>query len=227
MVGKTTHHNQMKDFYRRHLPHWQPMGGMFFVTFRLKGSMPLSIIKQLQEEFEFQKKQLLRTPTAENKATLIKLRKSQFARYDAVLDGEQFGDCFLREQKQAQLVIDEIQRWNGKLYDLLAYCIMPNHVHLLIDTSLQLPEDMEFSNLERIEYEPLQNIMKQVKGASARFVNQSLCKLGQFWQHESYDHLVRNDKELNNVVAYILNNPVKARLVRENNLWPFSYCKWP
>jgi len=216
----------MKDFYRRHLPHVQPMGGTFFVTFRLYDSLPLAIVKQLRDEFLKQKINLLREPTIENKVALLKLRKSQFARYDAVLDSSQFGDCFLKEQKQAQLVIDEIQRWNGKLYDLLAYCIMPNHVHLLFDTSLQLPEELEYLQLESIEYKPLQDIMKQVKGATARFLNQSLCRSGQCWQHGSYDHWVRNDKELNNIVAYILNNPVKARLVKEYSLWPYSYCKW-
>ncbi len=216
----------MKDFYRRHLPHVQPMGGTFFVTFRLFDSLPLAIVKQLRDEFLKQKINLLREPTSENKIALLKLRKSQFARYDAVLDGSQYGDCFLREQKHAELVIDEIQRWNGKLYDLLAYCIMPNHVHLLFDTSLQLPEELEYSQLESIEYKPLQDIMKQVKGATARFLNQSLRRSGQCWQHESYDHWVRNNKELNNIVAYILNNPVKARLVKEYSLWPYSYCKW-
>jgi hypothetical protein len=66
--------------------------------------------------------------------------------------------------------------------------------------------------------------MKKVKGASAFYANQFLGKTGKpFWQKDSYDHYVRNEKEWQNIFWYILNNPVKAKLVDKWEDWEFSY----
>jgi len=216
----------MKEFYRRNLPHLQPIGGTFFITFRLKDSIPLAVLQQLRADFQAQKDAFLRNPTPENNSLFNQMRKRYFVLYDDELDRSAHGSCCLNGLEQAQLIMKELHRWDGDMYDLMAYCIMPNHVHLLIDTSFQLPDNLECFQLDSIDYVPLQNIMKRVKGASARYINKSLGRSGQLWQYESYDHLVRNDRELNNIVAYILNNPVKARLVKEYSLWPYTFCKW-
>jgi putative transposase len=67
--------------------------------------------------------------------------------------------------------------------------------------------------------------MKILKGRSAREVNKVLSRSGPFWHHESYDHVVRNEKELGNIINYILMNPVKAGFVHNWNEWKFSYCR--
>jgi REP element-mobilizing transposase RayT len=46
---------------------------------------------------------------------------------------------------------------------------------------------------------------------------------GTFWQHESYDHVIRNEKEFERIVTYIIENPVKAGLVEEWQQWPYTY----
>ena len=68
--------------------------------------------------------------------------------------------------------------------------------------------------------------LRLIKGSTSREANKILNRNGEFWHHESYDHYVRNDKELNNIINYILQNPVKAGLVKNYNEWKWSYNKF-
>ncbi|MBK7936580.1 MAG: hypothetical protein IPJ82_05610 [Lewinellaceae bacterium] len=216
----------MKEFYRRSLPHLQPMGGTFFVTFRLAGSLPQSLIQELRAQFAERKQALVQNRLSHQCEFIYQERKRCFTRYDEVLDQGLYGNCYLRESTQSQLVADELHRQDSILYELIAYCIMPNHVHVLFDTSIQLTEEPEFYNVENLKYKPLEKIMQQIKGASSRAVNQSLGRTGQLWQYESYDHWVRNHREFDNILWYILNNPVKAGLVKTWRDWAFNYCRY-
>ena len=152
-------------------------------------------------------------------------RKRYFARYDALLDAIGQGPDYLRQPAIAETVKEQLHRFDGEFYDLLAYCIMPNHVHILIDTSLQVPTDFDTADLESLNFKPLDVIMKRIKGPSAVAANRLLGREGKFWQRESYDHFVRNERELNNIMRYILENPVKVGWVQHWEDWAFSYCK--
>ncbi len=90
-------------------------------------------------------------------------------------------------------------------YDLHAYVVMPNHVHVLI-TPLA----------------PVEKIAHSLKGYTAREANALAGRTGlPFWQHESYDHWVR-DGEFERIRRYIELNPVRAGLVGEAHLFPWS-----
>lgn len=89
--------------------------------------------------------------------------------------------------------------------------MMPNHVHLLI-------------RVERFD-KSLYSILHSLKRSTARECNKTLSRTGAFWQHESYDHVVRDGSESERIVRYILNNPVKAGLVDNWNSWKWSYVK--
>ena len=67
------------------------------------------------------------------------------------------------------------------------------------------------------------DILRLIKGATARKANKILNRTGSFWQHESYDRVVRNEKELNRIIWYTINNPVKAGLVKNAEDWKWSY----
>ncbi len=104
------------------------------------------------------------------------------------------------------MVRDSILHGARRDYDLHAWVIMPNHVHLLITP---LTEAALF--------------LRRLKGFSARRANESLGQTGQpFWQDESYDHLVRSGEEYRRVARYISNNPVKAGLVQSIEEFPWS-----
>lgn len=67
--------------------------------------------------------------------------------------------------------------------------------------------------------------MQSLKGYTARKANCLLGRSGTFWQHESYDHVVRDPSEWRRIVNYVLNNPVKAGLVDTWEKWQWSYCR--
>ncbi|MCF7885747.1 MAG: transposase [Candidatus Marinimicrobia bacterium] len=96
-------------------------------------------------------------------------------------------------------------------YDLLCYCIMPNHVHVIFTLS-------EGEN-------SLAKTMFSIKRYTAGEANKTLNREGQFWQHESYDHIIKNEKVLSNIINYVINNPVDAGLVEKWQDWEYSYLK--
>lgn len=207
--------DQIKIRYRRNLPHIQPVGASFFVTFRLKDSIPQAQLWKLKKSFEEKVVDIMSAKfSAQEKIILIDNElKRNFAKYDELLDQILSGPTFLKQPEIAQIVVDELHRFDGDLYKLIAYSIMPNHAHILIDTSIQFPLDLKDMSWGTLEFEPLQNIMKRIKGPSAIYANRLLERSGKFWQKESYDRYVRDAKEFQNIIFYILNNPVKAKIV--------------
>ena len=172
------------SFYRRRLPHWQPDGASIFLTWRLRGSLPRTKIPG--------------SVTGGQRFVLL----------DRQLDSAASGPTFLKNPLVADAVIETFfiasNEWD--LYELFAWVIMSNHVHLLIQPLKSLSE-----------------ITRAVKKTSARRANLILGRSGlPFWQDESYDHWVRNGKQFDRIVQYIESNPVKAGLVDRAERWPWS-----
>jgi REP-associated tyrosine transposase len=93
-----------------------------------------------------------------------------------------------------------------KLYDLIAFVVMPNHVHILIYPAAEM----------RI-------ITKTLKGFTARRANELLGRTGEpFWQVESFDHWVRSDAELQGLIDYVEENPVRAGFAERRDYWAWS-----
>ncbi len=211
----------MKSFFRRKLPHIQVKGMTFFITFRLHKSLPNDIIKALKKEF---RKKLLRLKRKHTSAEIIRQEYDQhFEKFDMHLDQYQESPKFLNDERIASMTAETIMYWNQKKYDLLAFCIMPNHVHMVIEVDDSVGQ---VNNLSNNYTGLLSPIMFSIKRYTARQANIILNREGNFWQHESYDHIVRNEMELNNIIRYILMNPVKAFLVSDWRLWQWNYCKF-
>ncbi len=170
----------MPEFHRR-LPHHHPEGKWLFVTCHLRGSLP-------QAKYP--------PPGKLNSG-------AAFGRMDRYLDTSKTGSLYLGQDAVAEAVAASLYR--GVLlghYDLRAWVIMSNHMHLLL-----LPK-VAPSRL-------LQSLKGASKGASAREANSILRRTGEtFWQAESYDHWVRDEPEWKRIANYIEENPVKAGLVR-------------
>ncbi len=202
-------------FYRRNLPHFVPPGATFFITFRLAGSIPQHILAGLKAELEQRQAELERASDAPEKVESLYLEQRRFfGKWDAVL-GAGHGPDWLRQPPVAELVAGSMRYFDGQRYELLAYCIMSNHVHLVLTPLLKTEQ----------EYYPLAQIMHSIKGYSATQANALLGRSGAFWQHENYDHYARSGAELERIIWYVLNNPVKAGLVDDWTAWPWTYCK--
>ena len=203
----------MSNYYRRNLPHYQPLGGEFFVTFRLANSLPKAVLSRLKKEY------VKEVNTHDVSASKKPQQKRYFAKFDHCLDHSKSSTRWLKENKIAQIVSDKIHSLDNQKYLLICYCIMPNHVHLLFRL-----DKRDESRSTKSQF-PVTNILKLIKGATAYEANKILNKSGTFWQHESYDHLVRNDEERENIIKYILLNPVKAELTDSWEEWKWTYCK--
>jgi REP element-mobilizing transposase RayT len=209
----------MDDFYRRHLPHYQPEAAKYFTTFRLAGSLPKEVIERLQKEREESGQYLSGIDDDKKRIESFRqLRQEYFEKFDSLLDGSSTGPVWLKEESIASIVAEAIQFRNRKKYDLIAYCIMPNHVHLIFDLN---------ERHERVGDSPylVTNILRDLKKFAARESNRVLHRNGEFWQHESYDHVIRNGEELERMIWYVLYNPVKAGLVDLWEKWKWSYVK--
>ena len=123
---------EYEQFYRRHLPHIQPAGATFFVTCRLAGSLPLPVQEALRSEAERISRELANIsdePIRTQQAYLSHRRL--FGRWDTALGQTGSGPMWLRQAPLARLIADSLHHRDGEVYNLLAYCIMPNHVHIV------------------------------------------------------------------------------------------------
>jgi len=225
----------MKTFYERHLPHYQPIGYTFFVTFRLAGSLPIKSIVELKKERERELKVISGYNNEKIRKEKYKEYQSKyFGKFDKLLDMADFGPKWLSDDEVAQIVIDAILIRDKKEYDLIAFTIMPNHVHMVFspivgrDLSrqnvVQNKKDVDI-NVD-LQQSIVAKILRKLKGPTAFRCNKILKRSGAFWQHESYDHVVRDKEELKRIVNYILNNPVKARLCEQWEKWKFNHCNF-
>jgi len=107
------------------------------------------------------------------------------------------GSCVLKKPEISKIVANALNHFNNKRYILDEWVIMPNHVHILF-------KPLGENNLP--------DILHSWKSFTANEINKITGNKGQLWMHESYDHIVRNERALNAIKNYIRQNPVKANL---------------
>lgn len=206
-----------RAYYRRNLPHYQPRGATFLVNFRLAGSLPANVIERLKAESETLEKKLLEIHDSNERFKLRDVEQRKlFGKWDDALHTTKQGPFYLKEDCVAEVVANSIRYHDGEWFDVNAFCIMPNHVHLVLKP---------FESSAEADYS-LTKIMHNIKRNSARSANQVLGRTGAFWQHENYDHFARDDAELERIVNYVLYNPVKAGLAENWSQWKWSYVKY-
>jgi len=156
-----------------------------FLTWRLYGSLPKKV--------EFLE------PVPSGRAFVI---------VDRQLDRAAIGPRWLQDGRVAECV-DSALRYGERelgLYELRAWVLMINHVHILIGPNAPIPR-----------------ISKAIKNYSARQANAILGRKGEpFWQDESYDHWSRSLEEDEKIIRYIEQNPVAAGLVKKAEEWRWS-----
>ena len=191
---------------RDHLPHLKREGASYFVTFRLAGTLPANVLQKLKQERE---QILQRAQTAQRPLTWQEqedLFHCYSARVDTYLDAGH-GDCFLRQPEIARFVTGALRFFDGQRYELRAWVVMPNHVHVVV-----WPRPPQ----------TLSQVLHSWKSFTSKQANKALARTGEFWQTETYDHLIRDDDDHARCVAYTLSNPVSAWLCAQPEDWPWS-----
>jgi len=186
---------------RRWLPHLEAKGGIYFVTFRLGDSLAKSMLRYVVAERKnivATAAQARRPPSAGEKYRLSNLSRK---RMEEFLD-RGAGECHMRDQRVAKTVADALCSFDGERYELFAWCVMPNHVHVVFRPQ----EDHQ-----------LEEIVHSWKSFTAHRANKLLGRTGTFWRREYYDHLIRDGQDLARVVNYVAENPRRAGL----DNWPW------
>ena len=143
-----------------------------------------------------------------------------FALADDALDLARTGPRWLERADIAQLIVENIFHHAEERFRLWAFVVMPNHVHLLLEP-LTISKNSG-TELNDDDFVALPRITHALKSYTSKRTNSVLNRHGAFWQEESYDHWVRDEKEFSRVVVYIENNPVKAGLVDLPEKWQWS-----
>jgi REP element-mobilizing transposase RayT len=172
---------------RGYLPHFDSPGLVQMITYRLADALPASRRHEWSALLEFEDE-------AEKRRQI-----------EIYLD-RGFGECHLRDERIAGIIQKNLLHFDGIHYRLLAWVVMPNHVHVLIE----------------IWQAPLSKILNCWKSFTAKEANRLLGRTGEFWQPEYFDRYIRDEEHLKKAMRYIENNPVKARLVRCAEDWPWS-----
>jgi len=175
--------------WRGNLPHLYKEGCTYFVTFSLIDAVSGHLRRKGRAEAD-----------SDPDAPAKDLDPSPFG-----------GSCLLKESKVASVVEKTLLHFQGKRYALSAWCVMPNHVHVVVTPFPGFTLPM---------------ILHSWKSYSAHEINSLLEREGSVWEQESFDHLIRDERAFGKFVSYTENNPVKAGLCEKSELWPFSSARY-
>ena len=174
-------------------PHWTKPGGIYAVTSRLADSVPQSKVREWMAE----RHDIVRTAEM-LKRNLTAQELSIVRRLDLRLDrllNKGYGSCLLALPGVAEIVADTFMHFHKKRYRLYAWCIMPNHIHVVVQP---------FASYT------LSDIHHSWKSFTAKKANAITGRSGTFWQSEYYDHLIRDEQDFQHAVSYTWNNPEAA-----------------
>lgn len=178
---------------RGYLPHVDAIGEIQMITYRLQDSLPKLVIEKLAEELEEFPEELQ--------------SKISRRRVEELLDSG-MGCCALAHPAVALVVEETFLKFDGEKYELLQWCVMPNHVHVLIRPN-----------------QSLASILQSWKSYTGRWALDRNEQLGlaitteHFWMREYWDRFIRNTEHFESAVSYIRMNPVKAGLCLEPQDW--------
>lgn len=129
---------------------------------------------------------------------------------DDVLD-KHFGSSFMRDPTLARVVAETLLYKDGESHQLQAWCVMPNHVHVLVVTSAA---------------EDIGTTVRRWKTYSAKRINERLNRTGSVWARDYFDRYVRDEAHFQTAKRYIEMNPVVAGLCDTPKAWPFGSAGW-
>jgi REP element-mobilizing transposase RayT len=212
---------------RGYLPHCDKPGLIQFITFRLWDSMPPARKREWEHLLAAAERsdaprfgepddasrdgaQSIASPDDKTRAPARReASRAQRIKLEDYLD-RGLGECFLRDPRVAALMENSMRYHHGARYELLAWVVMPNHVHALIE----------------VGDTPLSKTIQNWKSIAAVKANKLLVRTGDFWQLDYWDTFMRDEAQQIKAVRYIENNPVKAKLCRASEDWPFSSARF-
>jgi REP element-mobilizing transposase RayT len=194
------------------LPHWYRPGHAHFITYRLADSIPVDKLRLWRQE-----RQAALDLGPKTHEFRERMHKRFFVEYDRYLDVSSERK-WLADPRIADIVRENLYHHASRKYQLLAWCIMSNHVHVVLQPLELGRSDADAGSIGHVSDEvrdscsPLSSIMHSLKSYTANRANELLGRRGRFWQPESYDDGIRDLDELQRIVTYVIGNPVHAGL---------------
>jgi REP element-mobilizing transposase RayT len=196
---------------RGYLPHRDEPGLTQFVTFHLADSFPVSLRSEWEHfakiEDDREQREVMEAYRGRGECLL---GRPQIAKW-VEENFRQFGECCgspSRTPKQGNSGSQSRAPATPR-YELLAWVIMPNHVHVLFKAGTV----------------SMAEIVGGWKKHTGRLANKLLGKRGAFWAEDYFDTYMRDAKPKARTVRYIENNPTKAKLVLDPKDWPWSSAR--
>ncbi len=196
--------------FKLNLPHIQLENSFIAITFRLAHSLSNHLLNQLLEKKNNFEETLKSIPLEEKPKFIDDYKRDYFEYFDLNINNSK-NSIDLTDSFISQILKDTIHFYDDKKYDLIAYCIMPNHVHMIL---CPLIKDTD-------QFYSLSEIMFSIK----KFSSNKIKKNETIWNREYYDHLIRSDIDLDYQLNYLIQNPVKAKLVDNWEDWKHTYVK--
>jgi REP element-mobilizing transposase RayT len=196
------HWGEVHIRHRGRLPHWEKEEGLYFLTMHLADSLPKFVLDKIAERHS-----ILQAAQREG-ARLLPDQQVFVAEYSIRRIEEYFdrraGGCALGDPRIASSLAEAFRYWHGRRYRLIAWCIMPNHAHVIVRL---LPGS------------ELGQVVKSWKLHTALTANRALGRQGRVWQREYFDRLIRDGDELQRAIHYVMQNPAKAGLKDWQWVW--------
>ena len=174
------------------LPHWSQTAKLYFVTFRLRDSLPEYVLERFRAYCEWRERVIeLHGYVPEEKAAFEIDKHNRMMEYLDVGHGE----CLLRDMNARDILSDCIKQMDGRDCRVHCFVIMPNHVHMILETG----DGVKVSDL-----------VGRLKSISAHMINKSWGRKGSLWQYEIFDRLIRSAKYYWSAVRYLARNPLRC-----------------
>lgn len=177
---------------RGYLPHFDAPNIIQGITYRLADALPSHIVNLLQTDADRMSNPEMRS----------KIEQYLNAGY---------GACHLKRPEIAEIIEETFLLFDPDRYKLIAWVVMPNHVHALIEVN---------------QGHPLHKTVQSWKSYTAGEANKILKQKGKFWYNDYFDRFIRDELHFYNAINYIHNNPVKAGLVKRPKDWPYSSARY-
>jgi putative transposase len=230
--GSSQGNSDSRGWFRgKYLPHFDDLGIVQSITFRLCDSLPVSKFEELKEELQF---------LPEDKREILRRKRIE----DWIDAG--YGCCALAQPDMAEIMEDALLYFDGNRYDIVCWCIMPNHVHVMISARYNISKIVQswksFTGRRAWEILPDEwlpgssNLRAGARSSqgnnlragarSSQESSQGRFRAHRFWMDDYWDRYIRDENHFNKSVEYIHNNPVKAGLCEKAEDWLWSSARY-
>lgn len=187
----------------QYFPHWELKDAIYHVSFRLDDSLPQYKLQELLRERQRIKENILNDKSNLSAYDIMKIDHFYSAQVEYFIDSG-YGSSIFRDSGNAEIMRDVLMTKRNDEYDLYAWCIMPNHIHVL------------FSLLSEHH---LSKVVAEWKSCAAHMLNKRMNRKGRLWNVDYFNRIIRTYDDYCSTKEYIWKNPEKAGLYD----WPWRW----